>query len=174
MYNPFKKKYNEGELKLFDFLSGVTHFNKLTQDEMYQFLPYMYLRNYTQNEVVFFSGDPSHALYIIKEGDIALSIDIKDKFEQLSTVKSGHSFGDNSFLENTKRIYHAVVTSEQAEIYVIPQINLLDILNTNPKMKAKVMTSIANMYNKYTTRTFKDYKSSFGFFELANVYKDNI
>jgi len=141
---------------------------------MYQFLPYMYLRNYNQNEVVFFSGDPSHALYIIKKGEVALSIDIKDKFEQLSLVRDGQSFGDNSFLENTKRVYHAVVTSEQAEIYVIPQSNLLNILDTSSEMKAKVMTSIANMYNKYTARVFKKYKSSFGFFELSNVYKDKI
>lgn len=173
MYNPFKKKYTQEELRLFNFLSGVGHFKDLTQDEMHQFLPYMYLRNYTQNEVVFFSGDPSHALYLIKEGEIALSIDIKDKFENLSLTQKGQSFGDNSFLKNTKRIYHAVVTSEQAEIYVIPQINLLDILDTNPSMKAKVMTSIASMYNNYTSRVFKNYKSSYGFFELSNVYKDN-
>ncbi|MGL1888780.1 MAG: cyclic nucleotide-binding domain-containing protein [Reichenbachiella sp.] len=174
MYNPFKKKYSEEEKDFFNFLSGISHFKSLKQDELLLFKPHMYLRKYKQDEVAFFSTDPSHALYIVKSGEIALSMNIKDNFEKLSTVTGGYSFGDNAFLEDTKRIYNAIVSSEQAELYVIPQINLFEILDTHPEIKAKIMTSIATMYNEYTARVFKKYKSNLGFFELENVYRENL
>lgn len=166
----FKKKYSEEELKLFEFLSGVRHFQLLKNDELQLFLPYLYPRTYNQNEAVFFSGDPSQALYIMKSGEASLTIDIKDRFEELMTIKPGEAFGDNSFIPNTKRIYNSIVVSEQAEIYVIPQINISEIMEDHPEIKAKIMTTMAEIYNDYTSDLFKIYRASFGFFELGRIY----
>ncbi|PIB34236.1 cyclic nucleotide-binding protein [Reichenbachiella sp. 5M10] len=173
MYNPFKKRYNSDELALFKFLSDIKQFEHLNEDELSLFTPYMYLRKYKQNEVVFFSGDPSHALYIVKKGTVSLSISIKDEFEELAQVDSGHCFGDNSFIDGATRIYNSLVISEQAEIYVIPQINLMDILENHLEIKAKVMASIVALYNDYNRNIFKEYKSNLGFFQLGNVYRHN-
>jgi CRP-like cAMP-binding protein len=172
MLSLFKKRYNDAELKLFDFLSQIKIFERLTHDELQLFIPSMYLRSYKQNEVVFFSGDPSQALYIVRKGKVSLSIDVKEQFEELMMVKSGQAFGDNSLLTNAKRIYNAIVISELADIYIIPHINLMEILDAHPEVKAKMMTSMVEMYNTYTTDLFKIYKSSFGFFEIGNVYQD--
>lgn len=173
MINPFKKKYTIEELNLFGFMSRLKHFEKLTFEEMSLFVPHMYLRTYNQDEVVFFRGDPSYALYIVKNGMVSLTIDVKDKFEELTTVTSGHTFGDNSILENTTRIYSTIVVSEKADLYVIPQANIHEIFESNPNVKAKIMTSFAELYNDYTSNLFKIYKSTFGFFELGMVYDGN-
>lgn len=170
MFNPFKKKYTTTELNLFGFMSRLKHFEKLTFEEMALFAPHLYLRKYSQDEVIFFRGDPSYALYIVKSGMVSLTIDIKDRFEELTTVGSGTSFGDNSFLENTKRIYSSMIISEKAELYVIPQANIHEILESHPEVKAKIMMSFAELYNDYTDSLFKAYKSAFGFFELGMVY----
>lgn len=172
MYNPFKKKYNKGELGLMNFLSHIRHFKRLSEDELALFLPFMYLRSYKQNEVVFFSGDPSHALYLIKSGRVLLSIDVNDRFEKLVELHMRQTFGDNSLLEHAKRIYTTVVTSEESELYVIPQINLLEILQDHPVVRAKVMTSFAEFSDEFTSDLFKTYKSDFGFFELSKVYQE--
>ena len=173
MFNPFKKKYNEEELKLITFLSDVSPFTELAEDELAIFIPYMYLRTYHKDEVVFFSGDPSHALYLVKKGKIQLSIDVNERSENLLQVNQGRSFGDNALLENTKRIYNTIVISEMAELYVIPKINLIEIMQSNPTIKAKIMTLFASNYNRYTSDLFKTYKSHFGFFELGKVYTHN-
>ncbi|MFY0654247.1 MAG: cyclic nucleotide-binding domain-containing protein [Cyclobacteriaceae bacterium] len=170
MMNPFKKKYSSEELSLFRFLSKIKYFESLEYKELSHFLPSMYLRTYKQDEVVFFSGDPSYALYIVKNGKVSLQLDIKDKFEILTTVRPGETFGDNSLLNNTKRIYTSVVVSEKADLYVIPQANLLDIMNDNANIRAKMMTSFGELYNDYTSELFKKYKSEFGFFDLRMVY----
>lgn len=171
MYNPFKKRYSKEELEIFDFLSKIKQLDKLSHDELALFLPTLYLRKYKQNEIVFFTGDPSHALYIVKSGEVSLSIDIKDMTEELNEVHSGDSFGDNAFLDDTKRLYNAMVVSEQAELYVIPQINIFEILKDHPEIKGKIMGSIAELYQQYTTRMYKEYRTNYGFFKLGNVYQ---
>ncbi|MEQ8240801.1 MAG: cyclic nucleotide-binding domain-containing protein [Cyclobacteriaceae bacterium] len=166
----FKKKHSESEIQIFDFLRKAEMLETLTDDELSYFLPYLYLRDYKKNEVVFFTGDPSYALYMVKKGIITLNLDIKDSFEKLMTLRSGRLFGDNALLPNSKRIYSAIVETEQASIYVLPKENLLEILNAHPLIKAKIMTAFAEAYNKYTTRLFATYKSSLGFFDLTTVY----
>ncbi|MEQ9288938.1 MAG: cyclic nucleotide-binding domain-containing protein [Cyclobacteriaceae bacterium] len=170
MFNPFKKKYSAEELSLFRFMSQIRHFEKLNYDELSHFAPFMYLRTFKQDEVVFFREDPSYAMYIVKNGKVSLRIDVNDKFEELTVVRPGESFGDNSLLYNTKRIYTSVVVSEKADLYVIPQANILDILDDDPQIRAKMMTSFSELYNEYTSTLFKKYKSAFGFFDLGMVY----
>lgn len=174
MFNPFKKKYTKKELDLIAFLAQTRHFEKLNEDELALFLPCMYLRTYQQDEVVFFSGDPSHALYIINRGSVSLSIDVNDRFEKLAESHRGGIFGDNSLIEDAKRIYTTVVTSEKAQLYVIPQINILEIFQDHPEVKAKMMSAFSEIYNEYTTQLFKTYKSHFGFFELSKVYQGKV
>lgn len=172
MLNPFKKKYNAEELSLFRFMSKITYFENLNYEELSMFAPFMYLRSFSQDEVIFFRNDPSYALYVVKNGKVSLRIDINDKFEELTKVRPGETFGDNSLIQNTKRIYTSVVISEKAELYVIPQAHILDIMDSNSEIRAKMMTSFANLYNDYTTTLFKKYKSAFGFFDLGMVYDE--
>ena len=172
MISIFKKNYSHEEVEMFEFLRKVQLFWNLSNKELAQILPAMTLRDYVQNEVVFFSGDPSQALYIVRKGRVSLSIDINDKFEELMKLRQSHAFGDNALLENAKRIYNAIVTSEKAELYVLPHINIIEIFSNHPTIKAKVMGNMSEMYNQYTKELFRIYKSSFGFFELHKVYED--
>ena len=170
MINPFKKTYSDKELSLFRFLSKIKLFERLTYDELALFTPFMFQRTYVQDEVVFFRNDPSQALYLIKSGSVSLNIDLQDKFEMLSILNKGQAFGDNALLENTRRVYTTVVITERAEIYVIPQVNLHSIFENHANIKAEVMSSLAETYNAYTSNLFKAYRSSFGFFNLGEVY----
>ena len=170
MINPFKRSYSPKELNLFRFLSRIPLFDKLSYPEMELFVPYMYLRHYNQDEVVFFRDDPSHALYIVKSGKVSLNVDLKDDFEVLRIVKSGEAFGDNSLLEHSRRIYSSVVTSETADFYVIPQVNIHEIFSANLSIKSKMIESLAESYDKISKKLFKSYQSSFGFFALAQAF----
>ncbi len=170
MKNPFKKSFSYDELNFFRFLSKVETFKYLSNNELYQIIPYLHLRTYKREEVVFFRGDPSQALYIVKSGKVSLNIDIGEKFEILLTLTSGSAFGDNSLLENSDRIYNAIVESETCELYVFPRINILELFKQKVEIKAKMLQSLAESYNEYNQRLYKSYKSSFGFFELSNAF----
>lgn len=171
MINPFKKSYNLKELNLFRSLSRIKPFEKLNYEEMALFLPHLYLREYKVDEVVFFRNDPSNAFYMVKSGKVSLNIDINDNFEVLQILKAGGYFGHNAFLENGKRMYTAIVMSEISEIYVLPHVNIIEIFERRPKIKSKVMTSIAELYNEFNKKIFNTYRNSLGFFNLSNAFK---
>jgi len=170
MLKLFTKRYSPRERLLFRFLRKNELFEKLTDKEIEEFVPYLHLRTYAENEVVFFRNDPSQALYIIKSGHIKLNLDVNDQFEELLMLHPGASFGDNSILENTVRNYNAISCSDDCELYVIPQVNILDIFESNIHIKAKMVSAVAQYYDKYLTNMSKVYRESFGLFDLGQVY----
>ncbi|WP_339699281.1 cyclic nucleotide-binding domain-containing protein [Algoriphagus aquimarinus] len=171
MRNPFSKTYTESEEKMFEFLGQIKFFERLKNKEMIRFIPAMHHRKYVKDEVVFFSKDPSQALYLVQSGNISLTIDIKDNFETILEVKRGEAFGENSLLENAKRTYTALIVSDEAELIVIPHFALQEVFDSNPKIKAKMMTSLAEYYNQNNQRLFRSYRESFGFFSLRQMFE---
>lgn len=169
MINPFKKTYSEEEIALFKFLQSISLFKQLNYEELVNFLPYLYLRKYNEDEAVFFRNDPSHALYLIKEGLVSLSLDVEGKFETIAEITSRRAFGSNALIEGARRNYNCIVMSSVAELYVIPHVNIRDIFSDHPKIKAKMMTALASLYDDYTTGLFKSYRSSIGFFKLSQT-----
>lgn len=172
MINPFKKTYTEKELSLFRFMSGIKIFERLSPEEMSYFTPYMHLREYKENEVVFFMNDPSHALYIMKSGRLSLNVAMQDHFEELAILGNNRAFGENTLVEKTRRHYTAIVVSEKAWIYVIPQVNILEIFEDHVQIKAKMLSSVTEMYDAHMARLFKEYQTSFGFFNLGEAMKE--
>ncbi len=170
LLNFFAKKYSHHERELFDFLRAGKLFTELTSDELVRFLPFLHEREYAQNEVVFFRNDPSQALYIIRHGEIRLTIDVQDNFEELITIDQKMSFGDDALLPKSSRNYNAICASESASLYVIPQINIFDIFEEDPRIQAKIMTAFARYYDNYLSAIFKVYRESFGFFDLGQAY----
>lgn len=171
MRNPFKRTYTEHELDLFQFLSQVQFFESLRPSEMVRFLSGIHFRKYLRDEVVFFRNDPSQALYILKKGQVTLNIDIKENFEMILQVNKGGAFGENSLLKNTYRIYTAIVQSEEADLMVIPNYIIQEVFDNDPKIKAKMMASLAEFYNTNNKRLFNSYRGSFGFFNLGQMFE---
>jgi len=171
MLNPFSKTFDEDDLKMFDFMQRINFFERLRQKELARFLPAMHHRKYVRDEVVFFSKDPSQALYLIKSGQVNLTIDIKDNFETIMEVRRGEAFGENSLLENTKRTYTALIVSDEAELIVIPHFAIQEIFDSNPTIKAKMMTSLSEFFNANNQRLFRSYRESFGFFSLRQMFE---
>ncbi len=171
MINPFKKSYSIKELNLFRMLSKVKPFERLNYEEMALFLPHLYLREYTIEEAVFFRNDPSNAIYIVKSGKVTLNIDINKSFEVLQVLKSGGYFGHNALIENSVRVYTAIVISEVSELYVLPKVNIMEVFDRRARVKAKMMTSLAELYNEFNQSIFKTYRSSLGFFNLSDAYQ---
>lgn len=171
MRNPFSKTYEADELRTFDFLLGNKFFEQLKQQELARFLPAMHERKYVKDEVVFFSKDPSQALYLIRKGQVDLTIDLQENFETILQLKRGDAFGENCLIKNSKRTYTAIVSSEEAELIVIPYFAIQEIFDGNPKIKAKMMTALAEYYNANNQRLFRSYRESFGFFSLKQMFE---
>ncbi len=169
MRNPFQRSYSTEEQWVFDFLEGVKLFRSLTYEEKSFFLPYLYLRKYKQDEVVFFRGDPAHALYVIKQGEVKLMLDVDQDFEKLASMQRQQSFGNNALIPETKRLYSAIAQLSEAELYVIPHVNINSIFSEKSKIQAKMLSALADMYEHHVENLYDSYRASKGFFSLDLV-----
>ncbi|GAB4132920.1 MAG: hypothetical protein OHK0045_23940 [Raineya sp.] len=169
-YNPFRKVYSEPEQEIFNFLKTVRLFEKLSEKEMEEFLPFMHLREYKQNEVIFFRNDPSQAIYVIKKGTVELNLDLEEDFEPLAFAKTGITIGINALIPYSERVYNAIARSKEAQLYVFPQVNILEIFKYKPKIHAKMMTSLAEIYDENTKNLFNAYRKNVGLFSIGEAY----
>ena len=172
MINPFGKTYTDNELVVFEYLKRLHLFADLSNKEMSVFIPYLHERTYQRDEVIFFRNDPSHALYLLRRGRVSFTLDVNDNFEELTEFSGEEVIGINCIIPNSKRLVNAIVLSDRAEFYVIPQDNLFSIFENNEDIKMKMYQSLAGTMEQRMGRLFKSYKSSFGMFNLSDIYKD--
>ena len=172
MYNPFKKTYTEDEQKKIDYLSKIYLFENLTNEEVANFIPYLYERRYKENEIVFFRKDPSQALYILRSGRVQINVDVQEAIEKLVYLDPGAAFGESCLMKNKFRGANAMVVSDDASFYVIPQVNFFDIFDRHVEIKAKMMETLAIFYSEIHSNIINSYRSTSGFFHLADLYSD--
>jgi CRP-like cAMP-binding protein len=166
----FKRTYSPRERSTFRFLRKSALFRQLTDDELADFLPILHLRDYRQSEVIFFRGDPSQALYIVREGRVSLTLDVGERFEELQVLSPSNFFGEGALVEGRRRPYNAISLSDATRLYVIPALNLMEIFSHSVVVKAKMMTALAEHFSQQQDSLFKTYQSTFGFFDLSEVF----
>ena len=173
MFNPFKKTYETDEMAMLSYLGELILFSTLTNDERALFLPHLHKRIYNKNEIVFLRNDPAHALYILTEGEVQLTIDQDKSTEVITHLDKGSIFGETSILTGKKRLVNAVAVSESATMYVLPQVSIHDIFSSNLKVKVKMLEAVANLYHDVNGDILKTYQNSDGFFYMSHVYIKN-
>jgi CRP/FNR family cyclic AMP-dependent transcriptional regulator len=172
LFNPFRRVYSADELSTFRFLQKNQLFKELSHDELSYFLPFIYLREYRAEEVLYFRNDLAQALYIVKSGTVSISIDIRGNFELLDTKRTYQYVGETCLFPNARRLVHAIVGNTNAELYVIPQANLVEILERKPEIKAKMMDALATEYHIFMRDLFDAYRNNEGFLDLSVAYKN--
>ncbi len=172
MINPFKRTYTKSEQQFFEFLAQHKIFSELNKKELLMFLPFLYLRKYKQNEVVFFRNDPSQALYLLKTGEVTFQLDIGERFEPIARVLAPASIGNSALIHKARQVYSAVITSVESELYVLPRVNIEEIFERNPLVKAKMLEALTEIYHKDFATLFTSYQSTQGFFDLNHVFDE--
>ena len=173
MFNPFKKTYETDEMALLAYLGELILFSSLTNDQRALFLPHLHKRTYKKDEIVFLRNDPAHALYILTEGEAQLTLDQEDTIEVITHLDKGSIFGETAILTDKKRLVNAVVVSELATMYVLPQVSIHDVFSSNLKVKVKMLEAVANLYHDVNADILKTYQNSEGFFYMSHVYNKN-
>ncbi len=172
MFNPFKKTYGTAEQEMLSFLSGLILFSELDKDECALFLPHLHKRSYKKDEIIFLRNDPAHALYILTEGEVALTIDQEKSTETITQLDKGSIFGETCILANKKRLANAVCISELSTMYVLPQVSIHDIFKSSINVKVKMLEAVANLYHDVNGDILKTYQNSQGFFYMEHVYNN--
>lgn len=169
-YNPFERSYTATEMESFTFLNKVKLFNDMGNADLVGLLPYMFNREFKRGEVVFFREDPAAALYLIKKGTVSTSLDIEGRLDHLTSLKPYGFFGEEAIYPDRKRLYNAIVTSDTAELVVIPHPNLADICKRNRKFKARLFENLAMAQSDFISKLYRAYRQEVGLFELKLAF----
>ena len=94
-------------------------------------------KEYYKGDKIFRIGDEGGEIYFIKQGDIRIEIPLANgNFAHRATFCTGGFFGDLSFLDNQKRSADAVVSSDNAVLYVLSRKNFDEITRKYPEVSS--------------------------------------
>jgi diguanylate cyclase (GGDEF)-like protein len=130
---------------LIQFLGTIEIFSNLSTDELLVLSEQIKERSIDPGEVLFYEGNTGDELYIVREGEIAVTVKLPtgEDFE-ISTVTQGNFFGEMSIFEHAPR---------SATCYAKKKCRLLSLkgnvfytlINAYPELAIKIMYRMLNI-----------------------------
>lgn len=92
-------------------------------------------KDFIKGDTIFKIGDIGGEIYFIRKGNVRIEIPLPNgNFAHRATFSTGGFFGDMSFLDNEKRSANAIVTSDEASLYVLSRDNFDEISRKYPEV----------------------------------------
>jgi CRP-like cAMP-binding protein len=126
-----------------DFLSRVPIFSSVNREDLTKLAGLWKPTVRPKGQAIFQKGDPPRAMYVIREGKVAISVWTEENLELvLSMLGKGDFFGELALLDGSLRTATAKVV-EQADLLEMTQGDFLKFLRGKPEVALSVMAVIA-------------------------------
>lgn len=149
--NPFKKRHSEEDEQFINFFRKIILFSTLEDSEILEFKPYIYERNYNPDEIVFYQGDPSKAMFFVKSGRVQLRMQLGNYSRRLITLTEGQVFGENCLVEDKPHPFNAVVM-EKSTLYVLAQTDIQKVFQEDKDIPGKMLAKFGELYYEWTIK----------------------
>src|SRR6266704_5274117 len=121
------------------YLKQVDIFAGLSDEEIGQLSSVAKRRTFRSGEVIFHREDPGQVLYVIKEGEVKISLISPDGQEiSLVVFGKGECFGEVAMLDGLPRSADAIAM-EKVECYTLQRSDFHKAIMKNPKIAIQVM-----------------------------------
>lgn len=133
------------ERNIVEVLKSVPIFEDLSDRDIQNIARIAYRRHYSETEVAIHEGQDSAGMYIIMEGEVAVSRELKDGTTiHIATLGDGEFFGDVGLLDSAPRT--ATVTARRDSVIIgFFRPELLQLMDSNPKLASKVIFKLAQI-----------------------------
>ncbi|MFP4596739.1 MAG: cyclic nucleotide-binding domain-containing protein [Persicimonas sp.] len=121
-----------------DFLEQIELFNDLTGLELIKVLRIVYERIFEDGEVILRRGDDSDALYLIVEGQVALSVDDAE----ITRLDAGQHFGEMALFDDDPTRSATATSVGDAVLLVIPADKFQRLISQELEIGNKLLTSL--------------------------------
>ena len=100
--------------------------------------------SYKANEIIFNEGDEGDTMYLVSRGCVSILFEIKKgkRKKRVASFGEGVFFGDMALLEEKPRSASAIA-DEDTELYAFTRSDYLNLLETEPKITAKIQLGLA-------------------------------
>jgi CRP/FNR family transcriptional regulator, cyclic AMP receptor protein len=107
-------------------------------------------RRFRRNEVIFHAGDPGDSLFIVESGSVKIVLASSEGEEAIiATLHRGDFFGELAVLDGAERSATAVAF-EPTELYALSRAPFLELVDTQPGLRAALLTSLAAELRRLT------------------------
>jgi CRP-like cAMP-binding protein len=129
-------------------LRSVTLFNDLDRNELDIVYKRIFEQSVKKDSILFMEGTSGEFLYIIMSGSVEIIKKIKDNEETLlATMGANEIIGEMSLIDSEPRTATAR-TSEDSVLIVITKQKFNEILQSDPRIAAKILLSLLRIINK--------------------------
>ncbi len=141
--NLFKTPAEKTDIE--DLLLSLPLFAGFSRTHLKHLMKIIHNRLYAPNEYVFYQGDPGIALYIIREGEVEISLSTEDNMNiGLTRLSRGDFFGEMALLDNDVRSASAVSLKE-SKLAVIFKPDLDHFIERYPRIGINVMKGLTEI-----------------------------
>ena len=155
--NLFKTPAEKSDLE--ELLLSMPPFENLSSKYIKLLLQIVHNRAYEANEYIFYQGDPGIALYIVREGAVAITQAVKEnKIIELATLERGDFFGELALLDDEVRSGSAIAI-EPSNLAVIFKPDLDEFIERYPKVGIKILRGISTIISTRLRRLNDEYFS---------------
>ncbi len=131
-----------------EMLAGIEFFEMLEEDDRIALADVVDFEKLDADQILFQTGEPGDALYIVRTGEIELYI--KDTAGQkivLNVVRPGEMFGELSLLDSGPRSATATALTE-TELLVLDRDDLLLLFQKKPDAALHMLAAMSSMTRK--------------------------
>ncbi|HIL08541.1 MAG TPA: cyclic nucleotide-binding domain-containing protein [Candidatus Latescibacteria bacterium] len=150
--NIFRRRDKE-EADIFDILKKVPIFQDLGRREFNKIESILHRRNWNADEVIINEGAPGVGMYIIVAGEVRITQVGEDGVQQqLAILTGGDFFGEQALLDESPRTASAYA-SETCKIIGFFRPDLLELIESNPRLGLKIVMRLSKMISVRLRRT---------------------
>jgi CRP-like cAMP-binding protein len=136
-------------------LAQVELFAGLTAEELEGLLARMRRRHYPKGTVLFLTGDPGTALYVVEAGRVKMVLTSPAGRELVVAVRGpGEFFGDMALLDGEPRSADAVV-AEDCRLLILPREDFMRFVETHPRAALRLLAVLSRRLRQ-TLRQHQD------------------
>ncbi len=140
--NIFDKLKENGEVNQLKVLKNIPLFSDLTQRELKIVSHLVYHRNFEPGELMFSTGQPGAAMFIIKEGQVQVFKKSAKDETLLTVLNEGEFLGELALLDNSPRSASARAIKATQTLAIFRE-DLMGLNDTSPYLAAKILKRLA-------------------------------
>ena len=135
-----QRKLDEDYARRLDALSRVDVFRILDAERIDRLARRLKLQPFGPGEIILRQGDPGDSLYVIRSGEVTVSMSVAGQSKDVTTLSGGQFFGEMSLMTGESRAA-TIRARTDVECYVVSKSDFQDVLEAKPEL-AKTISEI--------------------------------
>ena len=144
----------------YEQIKDISFFKELSDQELDVVLKKVFVKSYKKGSILFVEGMPGEILYIVMEGSVVISKKTKEGDEiEITKLGCGEIVGEMSLIDAGPRTATGK-TEVDSKLIVITKKSFNEILESDPRIAAKILMELLKVLNKRLRATDKKFENS--------------